>query len=127
MLLLRCVVVLAAVLLTNATNCLNGLPGHPGIPGDRGFLGQKGEAGLPGLPGAPGMTGAPGLPGPKGEPGTEEDLYLEGAGEAGPVGAPGKNAVPRPLRRIRGEEGGKLLVFKFEVSSIEHSKGLARI
>lgn len=120
MLLLRCVVLLAAVLLANATNCPVGRPGIRGREGAPGFPGEKGDDGNVGLPGPPGMLGLPGYQGSKGEPGTEEDLYLEGAGEIGPAGPPGRNVTPRPLRRKRGEEGGNLLILlcKFKISSL---------
>lgn len=109
MLLLRCVVLLAAVLLANATNCPVGQPGIMGEAGAPGFPGEKGDKGYDGLPGPPGMMGIPGYQGYKGEPGTEEDLYLEGAGEMGPAGPPGRNVTPRPLRRKRDKDGGNII------------------
>lgn len=113
MLLLRCVILSAIALLANTTNCPDGLKGENGL---NGFPGRKGSRGHPGPIGDIGFHGLKGLPGPKGDQGTEEDLYLEGAGEVGPVGSPGRNVFPSFSRRKRGEEGGKLvfLRFKFE-------------
>lgn len=125
MLLLRCMVLLAAVLLANAINCQVGLTGPKGASGYPGVPGAKGSKGFPGLMGFAGMGGIPGYPGPKGDPGTAEDLYLEGAGEMGPVGRPGRNVSPSLLRRKRADERGNLLclLFKLKMSSLELSKG----
>lgn len=114
-------VLLAAALLANAINCQVGRPGLMGAAGEPGYPGRKGSNGFPGPSGAPGMGGQPGFPGPKGDPGTAEDLYLEGAGEMGPVGPPGRNVSPSLLRRKRAEEGGNLLylLFKLKMSSLE--------
>lgn len=118
-------VLLAALLLANAINCQVGLPGLKGASGYPGLPGVKGSKGFPGLIGAAGMGGLPGYPGPKGDPGTAEDLYLEGAGEMGPVGPPGRNVSPSLLRQKRAEERGNLLclLFKLKMSSLEFSKG----
>lgn len=117
-------VLLAAVLLANAINCQVGHPGRKGARGEPGFPGVKGSNGFPGPIGAAGMGGLPGYPGPKGDPGTAEDLYLEGAGEMGPVGPPGRNVSPSLLRRKRAEQRGNLLclLFKLKMSSLELSK-----
>lgn len=95
----------------NATNCPDG---YPGTKGERGRNGIPGRGGLRGHPGPIGFPGLQGLPGPKGDQGTEKDLYLEGAGEVGPVGPPGRNVSPSFLRRKRVEEGGKLIFLRFK-------------